>query len=169
MRGKWNQALTLLNIAVKGADQTRPQYLRQRASCLAQLGLHELAVIDLEQVILTHTRSNSSSPDDLPVLVEDLCIRGRSLVLCSREKAALDDFSQALELHRALAIQSMEAGLGRLCVADCFLQGALQLYAEQQLSKALNFTENGLILDSENAELRRLKAKVKRESSCNVH
>lgn len=169
--GHWDQALTLLTVAVQVMGSHRLQYLRQRAACFAQLGLHERAIADLDRVIQKHGGSNSSCSDDLQVWAEDLCRRGRSLVLCSREGAALEDFTRALELHRDQAIQCVEGGLGRLCLAECFLRGALQHYGEQQLSKAWTLIECGLIVDSENAELRRLRTKVKREvaSPCNVN
>lgn len=169
--GHWDQALTLLTVAVKAAGEHRPQYLRQRAACLAQLGLHERAITDLDTVIQKHTGSNSSCSDEPHVWAQDLCRRGRSLVLCSREGSALEDFTQALELHKEQAVHFVEVGLGTQRVAECFLRGALQQYGEQQLSKAWTFIECGLMLNSENAELRRLRAKVKREmaSSCNVN
>lgn len=169
--GQWDQALTLLTVAVQAVGNHRLQYLRQRAACLAQLGLHERAIADLDKVIQKHNGSESSCSDDCQVRAEDLCRRGRSLVLCSREGAALEDFSRALELHRNQALQCVEAGPGRLRLAECFLRGALQHYGEQQLNRAWSMIECGLVVDSENAELRRLRAKVKREvaSPCNVN
>ncbi|XP_031700688.1 uncharacterized protein ttc34 [Anarrhichthys ocellatus] len=169
--GQWDQALTLLNVAVQAVGHHRLQYLRQRAACLAQLGLHERAVADLDRVIKKHNGPDSSRSEDSQVWAEDLCRRGHSLVLCSREGAALEDFSQALDLHRNQAIQCVEAGLGRVRLAECFLRGALQHYGEQQLNKAWTRIECGLVVDKENAELRRLRARVKREvaSPCNVN
>ncbi|XP_069545197.1 uncharacterized protein ttc34 [Brachyistius frenatus] len=169
--GQWDQALTLLAVAVQAVGNQKLQYLRQRAACLAQLGLHERAVADLDRVIQKHRGPDCSCSDDPQVRTEDLCRRGRSLVLCSREGAALEDFTQALELHRDQAIQCVEAGLGRFRLAECFLRGALQHYGEQQLSKAWTLIECGLLVDSENIELRRLRARVKREvaSPCNVN
>jgi len=169
--GQWDQALTLLNVAVKAVGNHRDQYLRQRAACLAQLGLHERAIADLDRVIQKHKGPDSSCSDDSQVWAEDLCRRGRSLVLCTRERAALEDFSRALELHRNQAIRCVEAGLGRVRLAECFLRGALQHYGEQQLNGAWTMIECGLIVDNENTELRRLRSKVKREaaSPCNVN
>ncbi|TNN87740.1 Tetratricopeptide repeat protein 34 [Liparis tanakae] len=169
--GQWDQALTLLNVAVKAVGNHRDQYLRQRAACLAQLGLHERAIADLDRVIQKHKGPDSSCSDDSQVWAEDLCRRGRSRVLCSRERAALEDFSRALELHRNQAIRCVEAGLGRGRLAECFLRGALQHYGEQQLDGAWTMIECGLIVDNENTELRRLRSKVKREvaSPCNVN
>lgn len=168
--GQWDQAVTLLTVAVQAVGNHRLQYLRQRAACLAQLGLHERAIADLDRVIQRHC-SDSSCSDDPQVWVEDLCRRGRSLMLCSREGAALEDFTRALELHRNQAIRCVEAGLGRLRLAECFLQGAQQHYGKQQLDKAWTLVECGLVVDSENADLRRLRAKVKREVAgpCNVN
>ncbi|XP_040908308.1 tetratricopeptide repeat protein 34 [Toxotes jaculatrix] len=169
--GQWDQALALLTVAVQAVGNHRLQYLRQRAACLAQLGLHERAIADLDVVIQKHGGSDSSCSEDPQVWAEDLCRRGRSLVLCSREGAALEDFTQALELHRDQTIQCVEAGLGRLRLAECFLRGALQHYGEQQLTKAWTLIECGLIVDNENSELRRLRTRVKREvaSPCNVN
>ena len=166
--GQWDQALTLLTVAVQAVGNHRLQYLRQRAACLAQLGLHERAIADLDRVIQKHNGSDSEDPH---VWAEDLCRRGRSLVLCSREGAALEDYAQALELHRDQTLQCVEAGLGRPRLAECFLRGALQHYGEQQLSKAWTLIECGLVVDGVNAELRRLRTRVKREvaSPCNVN
>ncbi|XP_022075686.2 uncharacterized protein ttc34 [Acanthochromis polyacanthus] len=166
--GHRDQALSLLTVAVQAVGSHKLQYLRQRAACLAQLGLHVRAVADLDRVIQTH---DSGCSDDPQVWAEDLCRRGRSLVLCSREGAALEDFTQALELHRDQALRCVEAGLGRLRVAECFLRGALQHYGEQQLSNAWTLIESGLLVDGENTELRRLRARVKREVAgpCNVN
>lgn len=167
--GHWDQALTLMNVAALANH--RLQYLCQRAACLAQLGLHERAVADLDQVIQKLSESDSSRSHDLQVWVESLCQRGHSLMLCSREGAALEDFTQALELNREQALHCVQAGLGRPRVAECFRREALQHYGEQQLSKAWTLTEKGLVVDSDNTELRRLRAKVKREEAgpCNVN
>ncbi|XP_034027432.1 uncharacterized protein LOC117511535 [Thalassophryne amazonica] len=163
--GQWDLALPLLTVAVQVTGNHKLQYLRQRAACLAQLGLHEQAVADLDRVIQKHSRCESSCSEDACIQAEDLCRRGRSHVLCSRQGLAVEDFSRALELHRDQAIRCIEAGLGRQHVSECFLRGALQQYGEQQLSKAWAMIESGLLVDGENTELRGLRAKVKREVS----
>lgn len=169
--GRWDQAVTLLTVAIQAAGNHKLLYLRQRAACLAQLSLHEQAAADLDKVIQKHGDMESSSLEDRELWADDLCRRGSSLLLCSREEAALDDFIQALELHRDQAIQGIAAGPGRRRLAECFLQGALQHYGEQQLSKVWTMIECGLFLDGKNTELRRLRAKVKREmaSPCIVN
>ncbi|XP_077585865.1 tetratricopeptide repeat protein 34 [Stigmatopora nigra] len=169
--GNWNRALPLLTVAVQATDQYNLQYLRQRAACLARLGLHERTIADLDRVIQKHDGSNTSCSDNSRVWAEELCTRGCSLVLCSREGPALEDYSRALQLHKERAIQCVDEGLGRLRMAECFLKGALQHYGEQKLSKAWEFIECGLVVDGNNADLRRLRAKVKREiaSPCNVN
>ncbi|XP_019743474.1 tetratricopeptide repeat protein 34 [Hippocampus comes] len=166
--GSWDRALPLLTVAIQAADKQRLRYLRQRAACLARLGLHERTIADLDGVIQKHGCSDESCETSSK---EDLCRRGHSLVLCSREGPALEDYSRALELHREQTVKCVDEGLGGLRVAECFLRGALQHYGEQQLSKAWALIECGLVLDGNNAELRRLRAKVKREvaSPCNVN
>ncbi|XP_047226646.1 tetratricopeptide repeat protein 34 [Girardinichthys multiradiatus] len=169
--GQWDQAITLLTVAVQAVGHHRSRYLRQRAACFAQLGLHERAIADLDRVIQKHGQPDPSCTNDPRICVEDMCRRGRSLVLCSREGAALEDFTQALGLHKEQALQCVEAGLGRQRLAECFMRGALQQYGEQQLNKAWTLIECGLVVDGENAELRRLRARVKRDvaSPCNVN
>ncbi|KAK7896696.1 hypothetical protein WMY93_022021 [Mugilogobius chulae] len=168
--GQWEQALSLLTVSVQAVGNHKLQYLRQRAACLAQLGLHDRAISDLDRVILRHN-SPPCGEDELKIQSEDLCRRGKSLVLTSKEGLALEDFTKALGLHRDQAVECIESGLGRIRAAECFLKGALQNYGEQQLDKAWMLVECGLAMDSENAELRRLRTKVKREvaSPCNVN
>ncbi|XP_027026144.2 uncharacterized protein ttc34 [Tachysurus fulvidraco] len=166
--GLWERAVALLTVAVQALDGTKLQHLRQRAACLAQLGLHEQVVSDLNRVMLSHSQESS---DEAKVKAEDLCRRARSLLMCSRDEEALSDFSQALELHVEQALLCVEAGPGRHGLAELFLRFALQNFGEQQLDKAWRFTESGLRVDSNHAELRRLKARIKREFSgtCIVH
>uniref|UniRef100_A0A3B3ZND6 Uncharacterized protein n=1 Tax=Periophthalmus magnuspinnatus TaxID=409849 RepID=A0A3B3ZND6_9GOBI len=168
--GQWDQALSLLTVSVQAVGNHKLQYLRQRAACLAQLGLHDHAISDLSHIILRHS-SAPCSEDELKIQSEDLCRRGRSLVLSLKEAPALEDFTKALRLHRDQAVGCIESGLGRSKAAECFLKGALQHYGEQQLDKAWTLVECGLAVDSENAELRRLRTRVKREvaSPCNVN
>ncbi|KAB5546282.1 hypothetical protein PHYPO_G00070270, partial [Pangasianodon hypophthalmus] len=160
--GQWERAVALLTVAVQALDGTKLQHLRQRAACLAQLGLNEKAVSDLDRVILSHSQDSS---EEAKVKAEDLCRRGRSLLSCSRDEVALNDFCQALELHTEQALLCVEAGPGRHRLAELFLRFALQNYGEQQLDKAWRLTESGLRVDSSHAELRRLKARIKREVS----
>ncbi|XP_062872103.1 tetratricopeptide repeat protein 34 [Trichomycterus rosablanca] len=166
--GHWQHALALLTVAVQALGGTKLQHLRQRAACLAQLGLHERAVSDLDHVILCHNEGNK---EEAKVRAEDLCRRGRSSLLCSRDKVAVEDFSLALELHTEQALMCVEAGPGRQHMAELFLRFALQNYGEKQLDKAWCLTESGLKVDSNHAELRRLKARINREvsGSCIVH
>lgn len=92
-------------------------------------------------------------------------------MLSSKEGLALEDLTKALRLHREQAVGCIEACLGRVRAAECFLKGALQQYGEQQLDKAWTLVECGLEVDGENAELRRLRTRVKREVAgpCNVN
>ncbi|XP_073794947.1 tetratricopeptide repeat protein 34 isoform X4 [Danio rerio] len=166
--GQWEQALALLTLAVRGVSEIKLQYLRQRAACLAQLGLHDRAVSDLSKVIQGHT---ADGREEQRVWAEDLCRRGRCLLLCSHEESGLQDFSQALDLHEEQALLCVEASLGRQRLAEMYLRFALQNYGEQKLEKAWFLTETGLKVDSGHVELRRLRARIKREVSgpCTVN
>ncbi len=166
--GQWEQALALLTLAVQAVNEMKLQYLRQRAACLAHLGLHERAVSDLNKVIQGHS---ADGREEQRVWAEDHCRRGRSLLLCSHEESGLQDFSQALDLHEEQSLLCVEAGLGTQCLAEMFLRFALQNYGQQKLDKAWLLTETGLKVDSGHVELRRLRARIKREVSgpCTVH
>ena len=188
--GNWSSTLPLLTVAVQATSSPRRlQYLRQRAACLARLGLHQRAVADLDGVIRNHADGSGAAAaaeeergeevageeeeeeEERGSRAEDLCRRGRSLLLSRREGPALDDFSRALALHRARAVRCVEAGgVGRAPLGECFLRGALRRYGEQQLSEAWRLVEDGLVLDGDNAGLRQLRARVKREvgGPCNV-
>ncbi|KAG5838650.1 hypothetical protein ANANG_G00225850 [Anguilla anguilla] len=100
-----------------------------------------------------------------------LGLHERAVSDLDRVEAALEDFAQALELHRDHALRCVEAGLGRPRLADCFLRGALRQYGERQLGGAWRLAECGLRVDGGHAELRRLRARLKREfsGSCIVH
>ncbi|XP_036844046.1 tetratricopeptide repeat protein 34-like [Oncorhynchus mykiss] len=113
-------ALALMTVAVRGAGKLQPQYLCQRASCFTQLELHEQAVADLDWVIQSHGGPSDAAcraSEEPQIWIEDLCQRGRSLVLCSCEGPAPDDFTRALALHRCKALQCVEAGLVTFNVA----------------------------------------------------
>lgn len=165
--GQWECALQLLTVAVRAVDELKPQYLRQRAACLAELALHERAVADLDKVIQGHAAMLAEHT----LRAEDLCRRGHSLLLCSQEQLAVEDFSKALGIHRIRALECAEAGVGRARLAGYFLHAASRCYAEQQLSEAWILTERGLQVEPGHAELRRLRARIKQESSssCIVH
>ncbi|KAL1249917.1 hypothetical protein QQF64_020922 [Cirrhinus molitorella] len=166
--GQWEQALALLTLAVRAVSEMKLQYLRQRAACLAHLGLHERAVSDLNKVIQGH---NADGREEQRVWAEDLCRRGRSLLLYSQEESGLQDFSQALDLHEEQALLCIEAGVGTQHLAEMFLRFALQNYGQQKLDRAWLLTETGLKIDSGHVELRKLRARIKREVSgpCTVH
>ncbi|KPP64988.1 Tetratricopeptide repeat protein 34-like [Scleropages formosus] len=153
--GQWEQALALMTVAVRAGGEGRPLYWRQRAACLARLGQHRRAAADLDQVV--------PEDKDPEVLAEDLCHRGRSLILSSREDAGLEDFVRALDTHPSRARRCVEVGLGVATLADRFLRAALR--------QAWRLTETGLKLDGSHGELRRLRSRIKRESasSCIVH
>uniref|UniRef100_A0A8C9RPI2 Tetratricopeptide repeat domain 34 n=1 Tax=Scleropages formosus TaxID=113540 RepID=A0A8C9RPI2_SCLFO len=161
--GQWEQALALMTVAVRAGGEGRPLYWRQRAACLARLGQHRRAAADLDQVV--------PEDKDPEVLAEDLCHRGRSLILSSREDAGLEDFVRALDTHPSRARRCVEDGLGVATLADRFLRAALRQVEEQRLAQAWRLTETGLKLDGSHGELRRLRSRIKRESasSCIVH
>ncbi|KAL4646028.1 Tetratricopeptide repeat protein 34-like [Arapaima gigas] len=161
--GQWEPALALLTVAVRAAGDGKLLYRRRRAACLARLGQHGRAAKDLDRVVL--------GDKDPEVLTEDLCHRGHSLLLCSREEDGLEDFARALDTHPGRARRCVEDVLGVATLADRFLRAALRRVEEQQLGAAWHLVESGLKLHSSHAELRRLRARIKRDcaSSCIVH
>nr|XP_023697214.1 tetratricopeptide repeat protein 34 [Paramormyrops kingsleyae] len=166
--GQWQRALELLTVAVRASGEGSLLYRRQRAACLARLGLHQRATSDLDLVVHGHRERGGKNPD---MWAEDLCRRGRSLLLSSREEAGLRDFAEALEMHAEQALRCIEDGPGTEHLADCFLREALRRVTERQLGHAWRLTESGLMVDACHVGLRRLRARIKREAagSCIVH
>ncbi|TRY96636.1 hypothetical protein DNTS_024257 [Danionella cerebrum] len=153
---------TLDFLIMRAVSEVKLEYIRQRAICLAHLGLHERAVSDLHKVIKGHNLDGNGDPR---ILAEDFSHRGHCLLMCSQEESGLLDYSHALDLNEEQTLLCVEAGVGAQQLAEIYLRFALQNYGEQNLDKAWLLTETGLKIESGHMELRRLRSRIKREAS----
>ncbi|XP_039599112.1 tetratricopeptide repeat protein 34 [Polypterus senegalus] len=161
--GQSSQALGLLSLATKAGGEKQTQYLRQRAFCLLRLGHNERAILDLDRVIQSHLFP--ATAQNLREMVQDYCGRGQGLLLMHKQDPGLVDFSQALDLDALCAVAFIECGLGRVCLVQHFLQGAMQQFERQHLKESWRLAGYGLLIDENNLELRKLRSKIKREAS----
>uniref|UniRef100_UPI00398F545B tetratricopeptide repeat protein 34 n=1 Tax=Pristiophorus japonicus TaxID=55135 RepID=UPI00398F545B len=157
------KALGYYTLAVL-ASKNKAKYIRSRAMCLTRLKQYERALKDLREVINRSTSSNS------PELVEDYCSTGHIQLLILKDEEACKDYIKALQLDQSVALTNISSKPGRLSLSQHFQRIALRYFEQQLYEEAWNLAEYGLIIDESNTELKKLRAKIKREASgCVVH
>ncbi|XP_077168909.1 tetratricopeptide repeat protein 34 [Paroedura picta] len=148
------------------ASNSNPRYLRQRASCLGHLKDYRRALKDMDKVVRNH------GANGLRTKVEDFCSQGHLLLAVSEEKEAVNHFTKALQLEQSLALTNIMhmAGPNRDALSKAFLQTAQSCFETSLLEDAWAATEYGLVIDPDNNDLKKLRARLKRESSgCKMH
>ncbi|XP_072442339.1 tetratricopeptide repeat protein 34 isoform X1 [Chiloscyllium punctatum] len=157
------KAMSYYTLAVL-SSKNKPKYIRQHARCLIQSKQYERALKDLQGIIKRSTSSNS------PELVQDYCSAGYVQLLILKEEEACNSYIKALQLDQSVALTNISSRPGRLNLAQHFHQNARDYFKQQHYEKAWNLTEYGLIIDESNTELKKLRARIKRETSgCVVH
>lgn len=157
------KALEYFSLAVI-ASNNNPKYLRLRASCLTQLGDYNGAVSDMDRAIQRH------SANDLRTQVEDFCFKGRVLLLDREEEASCRQYVKAVSLDSTFALAAISAAPGRTRLGQVFSHTAQKYFEQKLFEESWKLTECGLIIDESSQELRKLKARIKREASgCIVH
>ncbi|KFQ43438.1 Tetratricopeptide repeat protein 34, partial [Nestor notabilis] len=159
---RYEKALGYYTLAVSGSRDS-PRYLRQRAACLMHLKRYDKALQDLEKVIQQHGRSS------LQTRAEDHCSKGHLLLSVAEEEAAVKQYIEALKLDEPVALCSIMNGPGSETLTKAFHKVAQYHFEMQHYEEAWEITANGLKIDK-NAELKKLKTRLKREaSSCSIH
>ncbi|XP_053308653.1 tetratricopeptide repeat protein 34 [Spea bombifrons] len=157
------KALNYFSLAVI-ASNNNPKYLRQRASCLSHLGDYKSALIDMDKAIQRH------GSNDLQVQVEDYCSKGYVLLLISEEDTAVRQYMKALSLDNTFALACISNTPGKCKLSQIFTQIAHKYFEQRSFEESWKITDCGLLIDENNHELKRLKARIKREASgCIVH
>ncbi|GCB65451.1 hypothetical protein scyTo_0009960 [Scyliorhinus torazame] len=146
------------------ASKNKAKYVRPRAMCLTRLKQYERALKDLHEIIKRNTSSNS------PELVEDYCSAGHIHFLILKDEEACNNYIKALQLDQSAALANISSRPGRLSLSQHFQRIALHSFEQQLYEEAWNLAEYGLIIDESNTDLKKLKARIKREASgCVVH
>ncbi|XP_056400278.1 tetratricopeptide repeat protein 34 [Hyla sarda] len=146
------------------ASNNNPKYLRQRATCLLHMGDHQGAVTDMDKTIQRHSAS------DLQTQVEDFCCKGLLLLLQGEDEVACRIYMKALGLDSSFALSAIGNNPGKQRLAEIFCRVSQKCHEEKLLEESWKMTECGLLIDETNQEMRKLRAKIKREASgCIVH
>ncbi|XP_053942095.1 tetratricopeptide repeat protein 34 [Cuculus canorus] len=158
----YEKALGYYTLAIlTGKDN--PKYLRRRATCLTHLKKYDKALEDMEKVIQNHGHNS------LKTRVEDHCSKGRLLLAVAEEAAAVKQYIEALQLDESMALFSIMNGPGSEIVTRTFHKVAQYNFEMQHYEEAWKITDYGLKIDK-NSELKKLKTRLKRESSsCSIH
>lgn len=157
------KALEYFSLAII-ASNNNPKYLRLRASCLTCLGDYKGAVSDMDRSIQRH------SANDLRTQVEDFCFKGRVLLLDGEEEASCRQYVKAVSLDSTFALAAISDSPGKTRLAQTFSHTAHKYFEQKLFEESWKLTECGLIIDENSQELRKLKARIKREASgCIVH
>uniref|UniRef100_A0A452IND1 Tetratricopeptide repeat protein 21A/21B fourth ARM domain-containing protein n=1 Tax=Gopherus agassizii TaxID=38772 RepID=A0A452IND1_9SAUR len=159
----YETALNYYSLAILTSNNN-PRYLRQRAACLMQLKEYGQALKDVDKVIQKHESHG------LRAQAEDHCSKGQILLLLADAEAAVKQYIQALQLDQSLALCSITNGPGRKILAQTFHQIAQHYFEIPRYEEAWKTVAYGLIIDTNNNELKKLKTRIKREASgCSVH
>ncbi|XP_012662690.1 tetratricopeptide repeat protein 34 [Otolemur garnettii] len=163
--GQPKQALGYCSLAVL-AGGSHACHLRLRASCLAELQQFDRALRDLDCVL-----QEGLGDSDLPRRAEDFCSRGRLLLSLGDEAGAAGAFTEALKLAPTLAQSSLWEQPGQATIAHLFLCRGQCYLEERRFAEAWTAAESGLLVDPSHGGLKRLKARIRRETSwgCWLH
>uniref|UniRef100_A0A8D0MWB5 Tetratricopeptide repeat protein 34 n=1 Tax=Sus scrofa TaxID=9823 RepID=A0A8D0MWB5_PIG len=163
--GQPGQALGYCSLAVL-AGGGQACHLRLRATCLAELHEFGRALRDLDHVL-----QEGSGDSDLQTQAADFCSQGRLLLNLGDEAGAARAFSQALKLAPTLAQSSLQEQPGKAPTTRALLCRAQRCLEEQCYTEAWTAAEGGLLVDPEHRGLKRLKARLRRETSsgCRLH
>ncbi|XP_053136965.1 tetratricopeptide repeat protein 34 [Hemicordylus capensis] len=146
------------------ASNRNPQYLRQRAMCLAHLNDYRGALKDMEAVVRNHRTTGRRTQ------IEDFCSQGRMLLSVAEEGAAVKQYIKALQLEPSVALTTIPAGPEREALSKAFVRTAQSDVAAGHHREAWATVEYGLMVNPDDDELKKLRAKMKREGSgCRVH
>lgn len=110
------------------------------------------------------------SANDLRTQVEDFCYKGRVLLLDGDEEVSCRQYVKAVSLDSAFALAAISDSPGRVRLAQIISHTAHKYFEQKLFEESWKLTECGLIIDENNQELRKLKARIKREASgCIMH
>ncbi|XP_010223586.1 PREDICTED: tetratricopeptide repeat protein 34, partial [Tinamus guttatus] len=159
----YEKALRYYTVAVL-SSKNYPRYLRQRAICLMHLKKYNRALKDMEKVIEQH------GCNSLKTRVHDHCSKGHLLLLASEEEATVKEYIEALQLEESITLGNIAKGPGREILARTFHKIAQYYFEMRRYEEAWKITGYGLIVDKNSTELKKLKARLKREvSGCSIH
>ena len=147
-RERNGDALGLYSIAVAASGCRDAAMLRARGKCLETLQEYTRAVRDYSAVLTV------PKP-----LVSDYCARALAYMMDDDEEKACGDFVAALARDRKVAANLIASKPGTDAAVRIFVTSARIALARKDYAKAHDICEHGLLLNGEDAELRRLMEK----------
>lgn len=110
------------------------------------------------------------SANDLRTQVEDFSFRGRILLMEGEEEASCRQYMKAVGLDSTFALAAITESPGRTRLARMFSNIAHRYFEQKLFEESWKLVECGLTIDENNQEMKKLKARIKREASgCIVH
>ncbi|XP_070615209.1 tetratricopeptide repeat protein 34 [Erythrolamprus reginae] len=151
-------AVKYLTLAIL-ASRHNPQYLRQRVACCTQLEDYQNALADIQKVVESH------GTNSLKTRVGDFCSWAHLLLTSSDEEQAVKQFIHALELEKSLALSHIFAGDRTEEISKAFLRTGRTYLAVGRYEESWTTVKFGLMVDENNPELQKLKARIKRQAN----
>lgn len=147
-RGQNGEALKFYSLAVAASDFHDAEILRARGKCLETLQEYKRAIRDYSAVL--------ALPNPL---VSDYCARAIVYMMDEDEDKACKDYICALERDQKIALNLIASHPGNDTVVRIFVTSARIALARRDYTRAHSICENGMLLDEDDAELRRVMEK----------
>lgn len=125
-----------------------------RARCFTRLRDMKRALEDMTVVMKETAKAPKAG---------DYCIRAHILLLDNKEREACQDYIKALKLDRDHASVQIHAKPGRNTLAKVFYRQALDEFSHHNYQECSDMCDYGLMIDDGNTDLRKLRARAKRE------
>uniref|UniRef100_F6XGW2 Uncharacterized protein n=1 Tax=Ciona intestinalis TaxID=7719 RepID=F6XGW2_CIOIN len=153
---KYAEARSYYSLSLLTDPSSKIDKLRRRSRCLLKMGENSKAIADISEVI----KETATRPQ-----VNDYCVRGNLHLVTGKEFLACKDFMQAIELERHQAISLIHVKPGRTVLCSIFYQQAVEAFSKHDYQGCHDICEMGLVIDGDDIEMRKLRARAKREIS----
>ncbi|XP_039251271.2 uncharacterized protein LOC120328794 isoform X3 [Styela clava] len=156
----YSKAIDYYGLSLYASGDKRAEKLRMRAKCFTKIREIRHAIEDITTVIKESSRN---------IKAGDYCTRAHIYLLDNKEREACLDYMKALKIDRDEACLQIHSRPGRSALARVFYRQALDEYGHHHYQDSYDLCENGLLIEDNNIDLRKLRARSKREiSSCTI-
>ncbi|CAK8698309.1 unnamed protein product [Clavelina lepadiformis] len=153
---KHAEARDLYTLSLLADSYSRAEKLRFRSRCHRKMGEIEKAIIDISEVIKENVRKPQAA---------DYCARASLYLVEGKEFQTCRDYIKALQLDRTQSITLMHIKPGRNLLSTVFYRQALIAYSRHNYQECSDLCDFALLIDNGNIDMRKLRARAKRELS----
>jgi len=153
---RYETAYKYYSLCLVTSTTRRIDVLRMRAACSVKCDNINKALRDITEVIKQTKDKNQAN---------DYYIRANINLMNNEDSKACSDFSEALRIDKSQVLDLIDANPGLHTVTQLFHRHASSLFKSQHYEKCIAICDVGVILDDSNVDLRKLRARSKRESS----